>query len=50
VDEVLIVDPQEQAVHWLALTAGEYGPIERSGLVDLGPAELVDRIDWPAAG
>jgi len=49
VDEVLIVDPQEQAVHWLALTGGDYGPIERSGLVDLGPAELVVRIDWPAA-
>lgn len=49
VDEVLLVDPQERAVHWLALTDGGYRPIGRSGLVDLGGAELVERIDWPAA-
>jgi Uma2 family endonuclease len=47
VDEVLIVEPSERAVHWLALTDGEYRDIERSGLIDLGPAELAERIDWP---
>jgi Uma2 family endonuclease len=47
VDEVLIVDPAEHAVHWLALTDGEYRDVERSGLIDLGPAELAARIDWP---
>jgi hypothetical protein len=47
VDEVLIVYPQEHAVHWLGLTGGEYRPIERSGLVDLGAIELAQRIDWP---
>jgi hypothetical protein len=36
VDEVLIVDPQACAVHWLGLTdGGEYRPLERSGLIDL---------------
>jgi Uma2 family endonuclease len=47
VDEVLIVDPRERKVHWLSLTAGRYEPIEHSRLIDLGPAELAQRIDWP---
>lgn len=47
VDEVLIVDPAERTVHWLALTDGEYRPIERSGLIDLGPSDLAEHIDWP---
>jgi hypothetical protein len=44
---VLIVDPGERAIHWLGLAGGEYGPIERSGLIDLGRDELTERIDWP---
>jgi Uma2 family endonuclease len=47
VDEVLIVDPTELTVIWLALREGEYRPLQRSGLVVLGPAELAERIDWP---
>jgi len=47
VDEVLIVEPSERAVHWLALADGEYRAVERSGLIELGPAELAERIDWP---
>ena len=47
VDELLIVDPQQRSVDWLALKAGEYGAAQRSGLIDVGVAELVDRIDWP---
>ena len=47
VDEVLIVDPQDRSVAWLALTAGEYRPVPRSGLIELGPAELSERLDWP---
>jgi Uma2 family endonuclease len=47
VDEVLIVDPRERVVHWLGLREGEYEPIERSALIDLGPDELAARIDWP---
>jgi hypothetical protein len=47
VNEVLIVDPAERAVHWLGLAGGKYRPVERSGLIDLGLAELAARIDWP---
>lgn len=47
VDEVLIVDPEHRAVHWLGLADGEYGPVERSSLIELGPAELAQRLDWP---
>ncbi len=47
VNEVLIVDPSERALHWLGLAGGEYRPIERSGLIDLGSGELAGQIDWP---
>ena len=48
VDELLILDPDTHQIHWLGLTAdGRYEPIERSALIDLGPAELARRIDWP---
>lgn len=47
VDEILIVDPDTRQVHWLALTANRYEPVERSALIELGPAELAQRIDWP---
>ena len=48
VDELLIIDPHKQTVDWLALQEGDYRPVKRSGLIDLGPAELTERIDWPA--
>ncbi len=53
VDEVLILDPDERKLHWLALASSgasasvDYEPIERSGLIELGPAELAQQIDWP---
>lgn len=48
VDELLIVDPQERRVHWLALEPNaDYRPVERSALVALGPVKLAERIDWP---
>jgi Uma2 family endonuclease len=47
VDEVLVVDSEEQMVHWMALKAGQYVDIERSGLIALGPVELAEQIDWP---
>jgi len=47
VDEVLIVDPLEVAVHWLGLNGDGYEPIEYSALIDCGPAQLSDRLDWP---
>lgn len=47
VDEVLILDPDARSVHWFALVGGAYRPVELSGLVKLGPAELLQRIAWP---
>jgi hypothetical protein len=48
VDEVLILDPEKHAVHWLGLSSdGEYRPIGRSVLIALSPKELAERIDWP---
>jgi len=47
VDEVLLVDPAEQTVTWLALHDGEYKPVRLSRLIGLGPAELAERLDWP---
>jgi hypothetical protein len=47
VDEVLIVDPEKRSVDWFALTGGEYRPVEHSGLIELGPAQLAERIEWP---
>jgi Uma2 family endonuclease len=47
VDEMLIVDPATHSVDWLGLKDGEYRPIERSGLIDLGVSDLVEQIDWP---
>ncbi len=46
VDEVLIVDQAERAVAWLGLSAGEYRRVQRSGLIELGPAALAQLIDW----
>jgi len=48
VNELLIVDPQERRVDWLALGAdGGYEPVQHSALVAFGPGELAERIDWP---
>ncbi len=49
VNEVLIVDPETRAIDWLALDGdtSAYHAIEHSTLIDLGPAELAGRIDWP---
>ncbi len=48
VDELLIVDPVERKVNWLAFDHGDYRPVERSSLIDLGPADLAGAIDWPS--
>ena len=47
VDEVRLVDPETRTVTWLALRDGAYQPVERSGLIELGPAELAAQLDWP---
>lgn len=49
VDEMLIVDPQQRSVSWFALRDGEYRPVERSGLIELGRDELAEQIRWPTA-
>jgi Uma2 family endonuclease len=46
VQEVLIVDPREHAVHWLALDGDEYRPVQRSGLIELGPEDLIGPLGW----
>jgi Uma2 family endonuclease len=48
VEELLIVDPNARAIHWLALTDDQYLPLAHSTLLDLGPGELAKRIAWPA--
>jgi len=47
VGELVIVDLGRQTVDWLSLIGDEYRPVERSGLIVLGPEELAERIDWP---
>ncbi|HTX30108.1 MAG TPA: Uma2 family endonuclease [Solirubrobacteraceae bacterium] len=47
VDEVLIIDRDRREVHWLALAGKRYEPIERSRVIDLGPVELQQQLDWP---
>jgi Uma2 family endonuclease len=48
VDELLIVDLQKRSVDWLGLDpSGEHRALERSRLIELGPAELAERLDWP---
>lgn len=47
VDEVVIVDPSEHAVRWFALAARKYREIERSLVLESGPAELAHQIEWP---
>lgn len=47
VDELLIIDPEERRVHWLALKGGRYEPVEQSSLIELGPARLAERLTWP---
>jgi len=47
VDEVLLVDPPERTVTWLELRDSEYEPVQRSRLIELGPTELAEKLDWP---
>ncbi len=47
VDELLIVDPAKRSIDWLGLSDGDYKKIKSSTLIDLGVAELSERIEWP---
>jgi hypothetical protein len=50
VEELLIVDPQERSVSWLALKDGEYRQIAHSGLLYIGAQGLTAQLDWPPIG
>jgi Uma2 family endonuclease len=48
VQEMVIVDPATRSVEWLGLQSdGEYRAIERSSVIDCGPAAMAEQIDWP---
>lgn len=47
VQELLIVDPLRRTVQWLVLCDLRYESVQRSGLIDLGAAELAGMIEWP---
>lgn len=48
VDEILIVEPDQRRLRWLALDeTGRYQPIGQSGVVAMSVDELTARIDWP---
>lgn len=46
VDEVLILEPESQAVNWLRLEDGEYVRIEQSELIDLTSGRLAAQLVW----
>ncbi|MGA7704530.1 MAG: Uma2 family endonuclease [Solirubrobacteraceae bacterium] len=48
VDEVLIVDPRERTVDWLALNKGDYREVSHSSLVELDAERLTARMRWPS--
>ncbi|MGA2163908.1 MAG: hypothetical protein ABSH36_05500 [Solirubrobacteraceae bacterium] len=42
------LDHKKRQVHLFALRDGEkYEPVERSALIELGPAGLAEQLDWP---
>jgi Uma2 family endonuclease len=46
IDEVVIIDPETRSVEWLGLAGDDYCPLDRSGLLTFGPAELAGQLDW----
>ena len=49
VDELIVIDPDQRTVRWLAFSsAAGYGDVARSAVIELGPDELTDRLVWPA--
>jgi Uma2 family endonuclease len=47
VDELLYVDLEKREVKWMALLRdGEYQQVQRSGLIDLGVAEVSAHLGW----
>jgi Uma2 family endonuclease len=50
VSELLIIDPEVHAVHWLALAGGEYRRSDGGELLGLTAVELAHRLTWPKLG
>ncbi|MGO9791504.1 MAG: Uma2 family endonuclease [Solirubrobacteraceae bacterium] len=48
VDELVIVDPAKRSVDWLVRAGDRYESTGRSGLIELGPEQLAEQLDWPA--
>jgi Uma2 family endonuclease len=48
VDELVIVDPAKGSVDWLARAGDRYEPTARSGLIEFGPEQLAEQLDWRA--
>jgi len=46
VDEVLILAPEDRAVHWLRRQDGGYVATERSALINLSAAQLTAAVVW----
>ncbi len=49
VDEVLIADPWDRALHLFVLADGRYEPTDRSVLLDVAVAQLRQAIAWPGS-
>ena len=48
VEELVIVDPQERTVTWMASDGSRWQPVETSAVLGIPVADLVDRISWPS--
>ena len=46
VDEVVIVDPDTETIHWFALGADGYLAVDRSEVLDLEVATVSEAMDW----
>lgn len=47
VDEVVMVDPVERTVVWLARQGARYDAVTRSAVLGVDVAEVVDAVEWP---
>lgn len=50
VDEVVMVDPPTRTVTWLARRGDGYEPVERSEVLDVAVADVVEAVTWPVVG
>lgn len=46
VDEIVVLEPDEQRLHWYALVDGAYAEVARSELLDLDVAAIEAQLDW----